>query len=541
METRRQLDAAGRARLVVVALALAILIASPVVLAGAQNSDFRYSHGMALAQQGRWDEARAVFLDAQRQWPDDPRFPIELAGVSFKKGRYTEAVRWLRHALPLTNDPYVTDFLATVYFLQGNLEAALKYWNRIGKPRIETVKVDPGLRVDPVLLDRAFTFAPGDTLSLSGLLTTRARIDGLGICPAFRLGLDAREDGRFDATLAVQERNGFGGTKLEALASTFRGVGFQTIFPEYSNAAGSAISIAGMARWDAQKRRLMSSVSGPLGRDARRRYRIGLDLRNENWDIRPHEQAPSLGALNLTRSAAAAEISSFRTRGWSWSAGAELSHRDYRRVEAGPGLSPDLLLPGFALKQLAGVTRELWRVPEKRIETRVRVSSEATRLWSAPAHAFERLRVSFDGRWQPAVSGDDYAIEQHIGAGKIFGRAPFDELFMLGLERDNDLWLRAHIGTRDGRKGSAPLGRDYFLGNWEIDKNLYHHGFFSVKLSPFLDVARSVDSAPGLGSGKWLYDTGVQAKFRVLGVGIALVYGKDLRSGRNAIYVTTRR
>ena len=29
---------------------------------------------------------------------------------------------------------------------------------------------------------------------------------------------------------------------------------------------------------------------------------------------------------------------------------------------------------------------------------------------------------------------------------------------MLGLERDNDLPMRAHIGTRDGRKGSAPGG-----------------------------------------------------------------------------------
>ena len=511
------------------------------MLAAAKNSDADYSHGMVLAQQGRWDEARAVFLRAQRQWPDDPRFPIELAGVAFKQGRHAEAVRWLRRALPLTNDPYVPDFLATVYFLQGNLEAALKYWNRIGKPQIEAVKVEPGLRVDPVLLDRAITFAPGEPLSLTDFLTTRARIDGLGIFPAFRLGLDAREDGRFDVTLAAQERNGFGGTKLAALVSTFRGVGYQTIFPEYSNAAGSAIDIAGMARWDAQKRRLMSSVSGPLGRDARRRYRIGLDLRNENWDIRRHEQTPSLGAVNLIRSAAAAEISFFRTRGWSWSAGAELSHRDYRQVVTEPGLSPDLLLPGFALKQLAQLTRELWRMPEKRIETGVRVSSEATRLWSAPALAFERLRVSFDGRWYPAMSGDDYAIEQHIAAGKIFGRAPFDELFMLGLERDNDLWLRAHIGTRDGRKGSAPLGRDYFLGNWEIDKNLYHHGLLSVKLSPFLDVARSTGSSPGLGSGKWLYDTGAQAKFRVLGVRIVFVYGKDLRSGRNAFYVMTRR
>ena len=34
---------------------------------------------------------------------------------------------------------------------------------------------------------------------------------------------------------------------------------------------------------------------------------------------------------------------------------------------------------------------------------------------------------------------------------------------MLGLERDNDLWMRSHLGARNGLKGSAPLGRRYYL------------------------------------------------------------------------------
>jgi hypothetical protein len=111
---------------------------------------------------------------------------------------------------------------------------------------------------------------------------------------------------------------------------------------------------------------------------------------------------------------------------------------------------------------------------------------------------------------------------------------------MLGLERDNDLWLRAHIGTRDGRKGSAPLGRNYFLSNWEIDKHVYGNGIFSVKLSPFLDTGKITGSA-GLSSTRWLWDTGVQAKFGVLGVGVTFTYGKDLRSGNNAFYAMTAR
>src|SRR5713226_4348867 len=70
---------------------------------------------------------------------------------------------------------------------------------------------------------------------------------------------------------------------------------------------------------------------------------------------------------------------------------------------------------------------------------------------------------------------------------------------MLGLERDNDLWMRAHIGTRGGRKGSAPLGRNYFLSNWEMDKNVYN-GFLEVKLSPLIEFrsCAMADPTPAL-------------------------------------------
>jgi hypothetical protein len=112
---------------------------------------------------------------------------------------------------------------------------------------------------------------------------------------------------------------------------------------------------------------------------------------------------------------------------------------------------------------------------------------------------------------------------------------------MLGLERDNDLWLRGHVGTRNGLKGSAPLGRNYFLSNWEIDKTVYNNGLFGIKLSPFLDTGKITDPSGLLGSHVWLVDAGIQLKFSVLGVGATFTYGKDLRTGNNAFYATTER
>jgi hypothetical protein len=117
---------------------------------------------------------------------------------------------------------------------------------------------------------------------------------------------------------------------------------------------------------------------------------------------------------------------------------------------------------------------------------------------------------------------------------------PLDQLFQLGVERDNDLWLRGHAGTRDGRKGRAPLGRRYLLLNSEVYKTVYDGPFFRVQLGPFLDTGAIADPSALFASQKWLFDTGIQARVRVLGsVGVLLSYSRDLRSGTGVFYGTS--
>src|SRR5882672_1571245 len=123
-----------------------------------RSADINYYYGTALARLGRWDEARRAFQIGLSQQPGDKRFSLELAGVCFRQKNYPAAAEHLRRALRLDPaDTYANDFLAGVYFLQGNVEAALKYWNRISKPEIEEVRIEPAPRVAPALLDRAFT------------------------------------------------------------------------------------------------------------------------------------------------------------------------------------------------------------------------------------------------------------------------------------------------------------------------------------------------------------------------------------------------
>jgi tetratricopeptide (TPR) repeat protein len=507
------------------------------------SADLDFYYGTALAQLGRWDDAGRAFESGTRLQPGDKRFPLELAGVAFKQKRYALAARHLRRALHLDpDDSYGNDFLGTVYFLQGNIEAALKYWNRAGKPEIVEVRNQPPTRVNSSLLDRAMAFAPASVLHGPDLLTTEARISALEVFPRHQFDLQARDDGKFDILFRNRERDGWGDSKLEKLFLLLRELPFQSVTPEVYDLHHRAINFVSMYRWDAEKRRALAELSGPFRGNPKFRYGLLADLRSENWDIRNSFQgpAPVLGSFNMRREAVRANFAALESGRWRWSAGAEITHRDFRSVIPGTTLTPSLLAKGYQLKQTTQVGATLWRLPERRLTLDAGASSQAGRLWSQPSHSFEKLQGSLRLHWLPQSQGDDYEIQQLFRAGKTFGDVPFDELFILGLERDNDLDMRGHIGTRDGRKGSAPLGRNYFLSNWEADKNVYRNGIFTVKLGPFLDTGKITDASEGLGSQKWLWDLGAQVKVRVFGVGVAFSYGKDLRSGNNAFYVSMR-
>jgi hypothetical protein len=509
-------------------------------------AELAYQRGIALAHLGRWDEARAAFLAGSRLAPGDKRFPLELAGVAFKQKKQGLSIAYLHRALRLDpGDTYAQEFLATIYFLQGNTEAAVKHWNRVQKPRITAVRSDPEPRLRPALLDHAFALAPASILKLEELRASDARVQSLEIFPSYRFDLVARQDGNFDTVFRGQELNGWGSTWVEVLLRIFRGLPLQEVTPEYYNLRHSAINVVSMIRWDPDKRRYTATLSTPFAQDPRWHVALTADLRNENWDVLGSPLtsgvAPLL-AVNMRREAFRLEIARLVGARWKWSLETELSHRDYRNSLPQLTLPAETLAQGFQLKQSARAGYEIWRSPERRLTVSSAGGAQVARLWSTSPQSFERLQGSLQARWLPRSRGDDLETNWQLRAGRTFGHLSFDELFMLGLERDNDLWMHGHIGTRDGRKGSAPLGRNYVLANWETDKNIYSNGFLTLRLGPLLDTGKIADpSLPAFGSQKWLWDTGAQLKVRALGVQAGFSYGKDLRTGNNAFYATVGR
>src|SRR6266436_3019811 len=511
-----------------------------------QSPELDFLSGLALARMEKWSEAKQAFETGLRKAPKDPRFLVELAGTAYKQEDFRTATERLRKALDLhPQDAYSREFLATIYFLEGNLEATLKYWNPEDKPRLRSVAFAPSLKLKESLRDHAVAFNAPQVLTADALLATQARLDNLGIFSSRRMELSPGDSGNYDATLHLAERNGWGDSKAEGIVSLLSGLPYATVYPEFYNLRGEAVNLTSLARWDSEKRRVSLSLSLPLYGDPSLRLRLYADARNENWNLAQTflGGGPPMTDLNMRRAAAGAEVHSIVNGRWSWSAGAEVTNRNFRNVNAVTSPSERIFFTcSTSLAAWLGANGALFRAPERRFTLDSSVQAKAGREFADGLGPFATLRGSLRADWFPRAKGDDFEMQAQIHAGATAGKATLDELFQLGIERDNDLWLRGHAGTLGGRKGAAPLGRRFFLANLEMDKNIYQNGFFTVKLGPFLDSGAIADSSGLFGSQRWLWDTGAQCKVRLMGsLTIVLSYGRDLRGERNVFYGTVLR
>jgi len=453
----------------------------PLIVWWAVSPGADYVRGMALARQGRWTEARAAFQAGAAKAPRDKRFPLELAGVAYRLGSRESARAYLRRALALDPaDGYGNEFLGTIYFLDGNLEAALKYWNRARRPRIEAVRWEPEPRLKGELADRALVFAPSEILLLEDYRATQKRLDFLGIFSRSTIGLSARQDNTFDVIVRAPERRA-------SWLSFVRGLPFETVYAELPDIRGSGVNLASMFRWDANKRRVQAGVAFPLARDPGWRLRMGFNARDENWSV------PGAGDFRLRKAEASLDLAHATGTGTEWSAGFTASSRSV-------AVSRD----GFALEARASLRRDLLRIPERRFVLSGVASGALGRMFEGDAALFGKSEAGIEAVWR--------ALRARLRTGALAGGAPFDQVFMLGAGRDTELWLRGHPAVRNGKNGSGPLGREFALANIDWQPVLWRAGFFTLGAGPFLDAGRAWR---GPAQSRWLADPGMQATARL--------------------------
>jgi hypothetical protein len=488
-----------------------------------------------LAHLERWEEARLAFLGGIELAPGDQRFHVELAGVYFKQRRYYEALPSLRQAVSI--DPsadYIRDFLATVYFLVGNMEAAIKHWNFIDKPLIRQIRYDPSPELDPLILSQA-VFSPSDQLRLSEYRWTERVLENLGIFARHRFDFVPRPEGDFDVVFRSTTLDPWKGPLRARLLHLGRGLPYQTVHLDFLNLNQSALNVSTTLRWDSKKQRVAAELRGPMGQNPSRLLLGLLDLRSEEWDVPARASSGEVFGMNWSEAGLGVEFIPHEK--WLWGSDVRISYRDFDDHPAEGRQA--LFETGALLKQRFRLGYRPVRLPEHDLTLELDAAWELGRFWSDSGGLLSRLDggAAFAWAFLPA-----HSLRVRASTGRIDGAAPFDQLYRLGVDRDSDLPLRGHSGTRNGRKGRSPMGRSHLLLNFDVDRTIYRNPLLGVRLGPFLDSGKAFDSSGLFGSGRWLWDAGLQGRVQLMGtLTLSLSYGRNLQTGESAFFTTITR
>jgi hypothetical protein len=451
---------------------------------------------------------------------------VDLASTSYRAGDREKAKDYLNVLLKVNPaDHYANHFLGALYAMDGNVEAALKYWNRNGEPRIEQIRMDPLPRVDAILMDRAFAIAPASPLMRNDYLETESRLRMMGIFKKYEFQLKPREDSQtFDLILKPQVRKGTLASKLKVATLVARGFFTETIEPEFHNIGGTTINSTSFLSWDEHRNRYYSSLSIPLGNDPHSRLRIFADHKSETWSL------PS--TLNLRKWEAGIEAGKTWNERLSWKSGTKASHRFFDGQED----EHSFFHEGWLVEAFGSLDFSLLRIPEKRLTVQSMTSAGTGKFLSGKQRpSFVHIENSLQLTWFPQPAGEDLLMTARAQFGRLIGQAPFDEYYSLGADRNMDLRLRAHRSRRDPY-GENPYSNGYMLFNWDVSKTIIENGKLRWRLIPFADLA-GIDGTELWNGPRWFLDLGMQSGFQVFNsVELTVTYGKDLRSGRNVIY-----
>jgi hypothetical protein len=352
--------------------------------------------------------------------------------------------------------------------------------------------------------------------------------------------LTPRDDGTFDLSFHGSERNGWGASRLDGLVSLLRDIPYQSLRPEFYNLRGSAWNSLSLLRWDPEKQRFSTSVSGPLGGNPKQRLLAHLDARRERWDVdtslRDGVAGPGIFELQILE--AGAELQDIVRGRTCLRTAFTVSHRRFSGMHVDDSRLGTLFNPGLLLRYEAGLHQD-YSAPESRLEVSWDADARVGKVLAAEAKPFARAAGLVRWQWLPQARGNDYRLSGMVGAGITAGPAPFDELFSLGLETDNSTYLRGHPGTAQGRKGAGPLGRRYFFLNCSLDKLIRRNGLWEWTAGPFADTGRVYAGGTPFGS-RWLIDAGIVTRFTILGrFTVALSYGRSLRGNSRALFAQT--
>lgn len=155
----------------------------------------------------RLEDADALLSNASRECAAEPLVLRELAGLRFRQGRHTDAVRlvedYLRRA---PGDSLGWLLLASSRYLRGDAPGALTAWNRVGTPVVDLVRIDGTAQTRFRGLTEAIGITPSSTLTPGALALASRRLSDVPSLSRVRVAYAPVDGSAVEVRAVVVER-----------------------------------------------------------------------------------------------------------------------------------------------------------------------------------------------------------------------------------------------------------------------------------------------------------------------------------------------
>jgi hypothetical protein len=511
-------------------------------LAERPSADTYLYLGIAYGHMKEYEKAQEVLIQGSAHYPDDARFHNELAGVHLANNDVDTARSDLERALSVdpTND-YASDLLATIDMSQGEVQAALRFWNKSGRPVIDDIMHNYYLTFGSWVVRKAVAFHPAGVLRYGEWKTTESRL--LETDNFTNVGIEiepTRVPEQYNAVVRTTTKTNM---ISDVVFGLFKGLPAATSYFDLWNIGNSGLNFNSSYRWDADRRRAEGRLKAPLPLGGLFQVEIGDAWRSERWDA-----TSSIRSEHQSKARFNYKANSLRLR---------VKHIPYYRFEiaggfeyrnrAASGSLPEL---GTDSRNTAKFTVETdLRFADDRYQNRLHLEGFAARPSVLGDMHFSGGITEFHNRF--TISKDTRtALDWSLRAATARGRLPFEDYFMLGMEVNPRFPLRGHAVADGGRYGSGPMGTDFLLANVDLERrlatvplfNTFNIPFLTVKWEVFVDAAKTFDRNRIFKQGKLWVDAGGGLRFETPTHSLNLIMGRSLRDGTGILmgYVERR-
>jgi len=168
--------------------------------------DARLNRALEQIRERGLDRADALLDEVRAECPDAAGPIRELSGVRFAERRWSDAAALARDALRRDpQDEYALDVLGSSLFMLHDDAGALRAWNRIGKPRVNRVRIEGLHHVRYQTVAEMMAIQPNMLLTADLFDRARRRIAALPDHAATRLAVRPETDGFATVDVVVVE------------------------------------------------------------------------------------------------------------------------------------------------------------------------------------------------------------------------------------------------------------------------------------------------------------------------------------------------